>query len=100
MIHIPTKSSSNEIKRFVVVLIHLQLTLACVVERRRDHVCLMYDLSNGTTLTQKIVVSLILPITEILTIKDYRFYDIFLHTAFESQSLLKSTSDQTCSDTN
>jgi hypothetical protein len=100
IIHIPPKSSSNKIKRFVVVFIPHQLTLGCVVECRWDHVHLLYDLLNGTTLAQEIVVILVLLITEILTIEDYKLYDIFLHVTFGSQSLLESTSDQTTSDTN
>jgi hypothetical protein len=52
------------------------------------------------SLTQKIVASLILPITEILAIEDHKLHNTFLHVAFGSQSLLKPTSDQTGSDTN
>jgi hypothetical protein len=51
-IYIPIKSSSNEIKSFVVVLIHLQLTMCRVVKRHGDHVRLLYDLADGTSLTQ------------------------------------------------
>jgi hypothetical protein len=58
----------------------------------------MYDLSNGTTLAQKIVVSSVFLVTEILAIKDHKLNNTFLHIAFRSQSLLKSTSDQTGSD--
>jgi hypothetical protein len=93
IIHIPTKSSSNEIKSFVVVFIPLQLTLGRVVEHRQDHVRLLYDLPNGTTLAQKIVVSSVLPVTEILAIEDHKLDSTFLHIAFGSQSLLKPTSD-------
>jgi hypothetical protein len=93
IIHIPTKSSSNEIKSFVVVFILLQLTLGRVVEHRHDHVRLLYDLPNGTTLAQKIVVSSVLPVTEILAIEDHKLDSTFLHIAFGSQSLLKPTSD-------
>jgi hypothetical protein len=100
IIHIPTKSSSNEIKSFLVVFISLQLTMCHVVERRRDHICLLYNLPNGMSLTQKIVASLVLSITKILTIKDHKFYGTFLYVAFGSQSLLEPTSDQTGSDTN
>jgi hypothetical protein len=57
IIHIPIKSSSNEIKSFVVVFIPLQLILGHVVERRRDHIRLMYNLPNGSILAQKIVAS-------------------------------------------
>jgi hypothetical protein len=95
IIHIPTKSSSNEIKSFIVLFIPLQLTLGRVVERHRDHVCLLYDLPNVMTLAQKIV----FPVTEILAIEDHEFYGTFLHVPFGSQSLLKPRSDQTSSDT-
>jgi hypothetical protein len=98
--HIPTKRSSNEIKSFVVVFIPLQLTLGHNVERHRDHVCLMYDLPNGMTLAQEIVVSSVFLVTEILVIEDHKLNITFLHVAFGSQSLLKVTSDQTVSNTN
>jgi hypothetical protein len=78
----------------------LQLTLCRIVERCEDHVWLLYDLPDGTSLTQKIVASSVLLITEILTIEDHKFYCTFLHVAFRSQSLLKPTSDQTAFDTN
>jgi hypothetical protein len=42
----------------------------------------------------------VLPITKILTIKNDKLHNTFLPVAFESQSLLKPTSDQTGSDTN
>jgi hypothetical protein len=71
-----------------------------VVERHGDHVQLLYDLRDGMSLTQKIVASLILPITEILAIEDHKLHNTFLHVAFGSQSLLKPTSDQTGSNTN
>jgi hypothetical protein len=51
------------------------------------------------TPSQKIVVSLIFPVTEIPTIKNYKFHNTFLYIAFGSQSLVKLTSDQTGSDT-
>jgi hypothetical protein len=60
----------------------------------------MYDLPDGTSLTQKIVLSSVLPITEILIIEHHKLYDTFLYVAFRSPSLLKPTSDQTGSDTN
>jgi hypothetical protein len=60
----------------------------------------MYDLPDGTSLTQKIVASLVLPITKIFTIEDHKLHGTFLHVIFGSQSLLKSTSDQTSSDIN
>jgi hypothetical protein len=72
----------------VVVLVPLQLTLGRVVEHHRDHVRLMYDLSNGTTLAQKIVTSSVLLITEILIIEDHKLNGIFLHITFGSQSML------------
>jgi hypothetical protein len=78
----------------------LQLTLGRVVERRQDHVRLLYDLPNGTTLAQKIVASSVLPITEILVIEDHQLDNTFLNVVFGSQSLLKLTSDQTGSDSN
>jgi hypothetical protein len=92
--------SSNEVKRLVVVFIPLQLTMCRVIEHRGDHVRLMYDLPDGTPLTQKIVVSSILPITKILVIEDHKLDDTFLHIALGSQSLLKSISDQIRFDTN
>jgi hypothetical protein len=71
-----------------------------VVKWSRDHVCLLYDLSNDTTLTQKIIMSLVFSVTEILTIEDDKLHSTFLHVAFGSQSLLKPTSGQTDSNTN
>jgi hypothetical protein len=71
-----------------------------VVECIRDHVCLLDDLPNGMTLAQKIVASLVLPITKILTIENDKLNSTFLHGAFGLQSLLKPTSDQTVFDTN
>jgi hypothetical protein len=100
IIYIPTNSSSNEIESFVVIFILLQLTLGHVVECSRDHVRLLNDLPNSMTLTQEIVVSLIFPVTKILTIENHKFYCTFLLVAFRSQSLLKPTDDQTGSDTN
>jgi hypothetical protein len=66
----------------------LQVTLGHVVERRQHHVRLLYDLLNGTTLTQKIVVSSVLPLIEIITIKEHKLDSTFLHVIFGSQSLL------------
>jgi hypothetical protein len=71
-----------------------------VVECSGDHVRLLDDLPNTVTLAQKIVVSSVLPITEILAIKNDKLNNIFLHVAFGSQSLLKPTGDQHGSDTN
>jgi hypothetical protein len=100
IIHIPTWSSSNKIKSFIVIFIPLQLTLGHIVERRRNHVRLMYYLPNGTTLAKKIVASSVFLVTEILATEDYKLHNTFLYVAFGSQSLLKPTSDQTGSDTN
>jgi hypothetical protein len=77
----------------------LQLTLCRVVKCRGDQVHLLYNLSDSTSLTQKIVVSSVLPITEILAIEDHKLRCTFLHVAFRSQSPLKPTSDQIDSDT-
>jgi hypothetical protein len=55
-----------------------------VVERRGDHIWLLYDLSDGTSLTQKIVASSVLTITEILAIEDHKLYMTFLHVNFGS----------------
>jgi hypothetical protein len=71
-----------------------------VVECIWDHVRLLDDLPNGVTLTQKIIASLVFPVTKILVIEDHKLNITFLHVAFGSQSLLKPTSDQTGSDTN
>jgi hypothetical protein len=71
-----------------------------VVECIRYHVCLLDGLPNGATLAKEIVVSLVLPITKILVIEDHKLDNTFLHVVFGSQSLLKSTGDQTGSDTN
>jgi hypothetical protein len=70
-----------------------------VVECSQDHIRLLDDLPNDTTLAQKIVTSLILLITKILAIKDHKLNINFFHVAFRSQSLLKSTGDQTGSET-
>jgi hypothetical protein len=74
--------------------------LGHVVEHRQDHVRLLYDLPNITTLVRKIIVNLVLSVTEILIIKNHKFYDTFLHITFGSQNLLESITDQTGSDTN
>jgi hypothetical protein len=55
-----------------------------VVECIWDHVCLLDDLPNGATLAQKIVVSLVFPVTEILANEDYKLNNTFLHVAFGS----------------
>jgi L-rhamnose isomerase len=100
IIHIPTKSSSNEVERFVVVFIHLQLTLRRVVECDRDHVRLLDDLPNGMTLAQKIVVSSFFSATKILNLENHKLDSTFLQVVFRSQSMLKLTSDQAGSDIN
>jgi hypothetical protein len=51
-------------------------------------------------LAQEIVVGSVLPITEILAIKNDKLDSTFLYVAFGSQSLLKPTSDETGFDTN
>jgi hypothetical protein len=58
------------------------------------------DLPNGAILAQEIVASSVFSVTEILTIKNDKLHNTFLHVAFGSQSLLKPTSDQTGSDIN
>jgi hypothetical protein len=98
--YIPTKSSSNEIEGFIVIFIPLQLTLGRVVERRRDHVRLLYGLPNSTILAQMIVASSIFPVTKIITIEYHKLHNIFLHVEFRLQSLLEPTSDQISSDSN
>jgi hypothetical protein len=100
IIYIPTKSSSSEIEGFVVVFITLQLTLGHVVDHSRDHVRLLDDLPNSTTLAQEIVVSLVFLVTKILANENHKLYCTFLHVTFRSQILLKLTGDQTGSDTN
>jgi hypothetical protein len=100
IIHIPIKSSSNKIKSLVAIFIPLQLTLHSVVERSWDHVRLLHDLPYGTTLSQEIVASLVFSVTKILAIEYHKLNSTFLYVSFRSQSLLKSTSDQTGSDTN
>jgi hypothetical protein len=64
-----------------------------VVECIGDHVRLLDNLPNGTTLAQKIVASLVFSVTEILAIEDHNLNNTFLHVAFRSQSLLKPTDD-------
>jgi hypothetical protein len=65
-----------------------------VVECIRDHIRLLNDLPNGAALTQKIVATLIFPVTEILAIEDHKLNSTFLYVAFRSQSLLKPTGDK------
>jgi hypothetical protein len=71
-----------------------------VVECSRDHVRLLDDLPNGTTLTQEIVASSVFSVIKIIIIKDHKLNNTILHVTFGSQSLLKPTSDQTGSDIN
>jgi L-rhamnose isomerase len=84
IIQIPTKNSSNEVKSFIVIFIPLQLTLGRVIECSRDHVRLIDDFSNVTTLAQKIVASSVFPVTEILVIEHNKLDCTFLHVAFGS----------------
>jgi protein-arginine kinase len=84
MIHISNLSSSNEIQGFVVVLIPLQLTTRCILKHYRGHVCFLFNLSNGTTLAQEIIVSPVFPIIKILVIEDNELHDTFLHVTFGS----------------
>jgi hypothetical protein len=74
--------------------------LGHVVEHRRDHVHLMYDLPNGTILTQKVVASSVFQITKILAIEDDKFDNTFLYIIFGSQNLLEPISDQIGTDIN
>jgi hypothetical protein len=54
------------------------------VECVGDHVRLLDDLPNGTTLAQEIVASSIFPVTEILAIKDHKLDNTFLHITVRS----------------
>jgi hypothetical protein len=74
--------------------------LGHVVERHWDHVRLLHDLPDVTTMAQEMVVSSVFSITEILTIEDHKLDNTFLYIAFGSQKLLKPTRDQIGSDTN
>jgi hypothetical protein len=85
---------------FVVIFIPHQLTLGCVVERHLDHIRLLYDLLDGTTLAQEIVVSPIFLVTEIIVIEHHKLDSTFLYVSFRSQSLLNPTSNQIDYDTN
>jgi hypothetical protein len=84
-------------KSLIIIFISLQFTLNRIVER---HACFLYDLLNSTTLIQKIVACSVLPITEIIDIKEHKLSRTFLYATFGSQRLLESTSDQTDSNTN
>jgi hypothetical protein len=46
------------------------------------------DLPNGTTLAQEIVASLIVSITKIIVIEDYKLDNTFLYVTFGSQALI------------
>jgi hypothetical protein len=70
------------------------------VECSRDHVRLLDDLPNGTTLAQEIITSSIFSVTKILVIENDKLHSTFLHVVFGSQSMLKSISDQISSDIN
>jgi hypothetical protein len=74
--------------------------LGRVVKCHRDHISLLNNLPGGMTLTQEIVASSFFSLTEILAIENHKLYDTFLHVTFGSQSLLRTTSDLTSSDTN
>jgi hypothetical protein len=100
VIDIPTKSGSDMVQGLIVVLIFRQLSSGCILKRHGDDICFLYDLPNGTTLAQEIVVSSIFPIIETLTIKDNELHNTFLHIAFRSQSWLRAMSDLTRFDTN
>jgi hypothetical protein len=52
------------------------------------------------SLAQQVVPCSVLLITEIFTIENHKLDGAFLHIAFGSQSLLRTTSDLTSSDTN
>jgi hypothetical protein len=56
--------------------------LGHVVECVGDHVRLPDDLLNGMTLAQKIVVSSVFSVTEILATEDHKLNNTFLHVAF------------------
>jgi hypothetical protein len=60
----------------------------------------MYNLSDGMSLTQKIVMGSVLPIIKIIVIEDHKLDSTFLHVTSGSQRLLKTTGDQTGFDTN
>jgi hypothetical protein len=78
----------------------LQLTSGHVVECVGDHVRLLDDLPNDATLAQKIVVSSVFPVTEMLVIEYHKLNNTFLYVAYKSQSLLKPVGDQTGTETN
>jgi hypothetical protein len=98
VMHIPTKSGSDKVQSLIVVLVFHQLRSDCILKHRGENVCFMYDLLNGMTLSQEIIVSLTFLIIEILTIEDNELHGIFLHVAFGSKSWLRTTCDLTHSD--
>jgi hypothetical protein len=59
-----------------------------IVECHWDHVRLLNNLLDGTTLALKIVVSSIFLITEILAIEDHKLDITFLYVAFKLESQL------------
>jgi hypothetical protein len=54
----------------------------------------------GAKNIDKIIMSSVFSVTEILVIENYKLDNTFLHVTFGSQSLLKLTSDQTSYDIN
>jgi hypothetical protein len=54
----------------------------------------------GAKNIDKIIMSSVFSVTEILVIENYKLDNTFLHITFGSQSLLKLTSDQTGYDIN
>jgi hypothetical protein len=54
----------------------------------------------GAKNIDKIIMSSVFSVTEILVIENYKLDNTFLHVTFGSQSLLKLTSDQTGYDIN
>jgi hypothetical protein len=75
------------------------LTFGHVVKHCRDHISFLNNLPDGTTLTQEIVASSVFPVTEILATENHKLYDTFLHVTLGSQSLFRTMSDLTGSDT-
>jgi hypothetical protein len=100
VIHIPTTSGSDKVQCLIVVLIFHQLSRGCILKHHGDDLCFLYDLPNGMTLAQEIIVNLVFSITKILDIEDNELHVNFLHVAFGSQSQLRIMSDLTRSDTN
>jgi hypothetical protein len=62
------------------------------------HVCTISQIV--CPLAQQVVPTSVLPITEILTIENYKLDDAFFYVAFGSQSRLRTTSVLTRSNTN